>query len=73
MALLDWLTNSLDTARFSWDFRYYIDMAEHGTGAAARQPICVPLLDTAAGADDLARVAGSGGSGLWVSWLVPRL
>ena len=30
VALLDWLTNSLDTARFSWDFRYYIDMARRG-------------------------------------------
>ena len=23
------LTNSLDTTRFSWDFRYYIGMAQH--------------------------------------------
>ncbi len=23
VVLLDWLTNSIDTTRFSWDFRYY--------------------------------------------------
>ena len=30
VAALDRLTNSIDTARFSWDFRYYIDMARRG-------------------------------------------
>jgi hypothetical protein len=27
---IDWSTNSIDTTRFSWDFRYYIDMARRG-------------------------------------------
>ena len=27
---IDLLTNSLDIHKFSWDFKYYIDMAEHG-------------------------------------------
>jgi hypothetical protein len=36
---LDLLTNSLDTHRFSWDFRYYIGMAQNGL----RPPLASPF------------------------------
>ena len=39
VAVIDLLTNSIDTARFSWDFRYYFDMAEHGL----RGPLASPF------------------------------
>jgi len=38
VAAIDLLTNSIDTDRFSWDFRYYIDIAEHGFAAPMASP-----------------------------------
>jgi hypothetical protein len=48
VACLDYLTNSLDTGKFSWDFRYYIGMAENGFRAPLASPFAyryvTPLL-----------------------------
>jgi hypothetical protein len=45
---IDLLTNSIDTVRFSWDFRYYADMAEHGLDGPLASPFAyrylIPLL-----------------------------
>jgi hypothetical protein len=38
VGLINLLTNSIDTGRFSWDFRYYIDIAEHGFAAPMASP-----------------------------------
>ena len=38
VAAIDVLTNTLDTRRFSWDFRYYIEMAERGFAAPMASP-----------------------------------
>jgi len=47
-AVIDLLTNSIDTDRFSWDFRYYADMAEHGLAWPLASPFAyrylIPLL-----------------------------
>lgn len=47
-AAIDLLTNSIDTHRFSWDFRYYADMAENGLGEDLASPFAyrylIPLL-----------------------------
>jgi hypothetical protein len=48
VAAIDLHTNSIDTARFSWDFRYYISIAEHGFGGELASPFAyrfiTPLL-----------------------------
>ena len=42
--LFDLSTNSLDTERFSWDFRYYVAMAEHGLTAPMASPFAYRFL-----------------------------
>lgn len=58
VALLGFLTNTLDIHKFSWDFRYYIGMAQHGLQPPLASPFAyryvTPLL---AGA--LSRLAGT--------------
>ena len=44
VAVLDGLTNSLDIARFSWDFRYYIDMARRGLVSPLASPFAYRYL-----------------------------
>jgi hypothetical protein len=48
VVVIDLLTNSIDTERFSWDFRYYTDMAEHGLHGPLASPFAyrylIPLL-----------------------------
>jgi hypothetical protein len=48
VAVIDLLTNSIDTDRFSWDFRYYAAMAEHGLNGPLASPFAyrylIPLL-----------------------------
>jgi hypothetical protein len=48
VAAIDWLTNDLNTAAFSWDFRYYIDMATRGLEPPLASPFAyryvTPLL-----------------------------
>lgn len=41
---VDLLTNSIDTERFSWDFRYYADMAEHGLDGPLASPFAYRYL-----------------------------
>jgi hypothetical protein len=48
VVVIDLLTNSIDTERFSWDFRYYAEMAEHGLNGSLASPFAyrylIPLL-----------------------------
>jgi hypothetical protein len=41
---LELLTNSLDIQKFSWDFRYYIDMARQGFAAPLASPLAYRYL-----------------------------
>jgi hypothetical protein len=42
--VIDRLTNSIDIARFSWDFRYYIDMARRGLEPPLASPFAYRYL-----------------------------
>jgi hypothetical protein len=44
VVLLDALTNSLDTVKFSWDFRYYIAMAQRGLVPPLASPFAYRFL-----------------------------
>ena len=44
VVFIDALTNSLDTAKFSWDFRYYIDMALRGLAPPLASPFAYRYL-----------------------------
>ncbi len=57
VVLLDRLTNSIDTTRFSWDFRYYIDMARRGLVPPLASPFAYRYLTPL-----LVRVISLGGS-----------
>ena len=41
---IDLVTNTIDTERFSWDFRYYIQMAEQGLAAPTASPFAYRYL-----------------------------
>ncbi|MFH1185214.1 MAG: hypothetical protein V1755_09290 [Chloroflexota bacterium] len=44
VTVIDLFTNSIDMQRFSWDFRYYIAIAEHGFAGPAASPFAYRYL-----------------------------